>query len=307
MFKKLLAVGLLATAFGAHAQSNVEIGGRISQYFTNYTSAGSAKTTQIDSNTSNIFFRGSEDLGNGLRANFMIDTSISADNPAGADASKFGDRQSTVGLSNQYGSVDMGRKDNAMFAYNKTKFDAFGVLPLFSAANKTHNYRGLRLGNGIFIEAKPINGVAVGYQNAQSESATTADTQVYYVVVNPVQGLDLGAFRYTTAGTDETTLLNAAYTIAPTGTRVFAGYSQDKVSDVDYKAWSLSALQPITSRIDLKIGYGEKDVVDQKTATVGLAYNFSKRTAVDVAFQKVTALSVANESQRYGVGLTHKF
>lgn len=307
MFKKLLAVGLVATATMAQAQSNVEIGGRISQYFTSYTSAGAAKTNQIDNNTSNIFFRGSEDLGSGLKANFMIDTSIAADNPSTADASKFGDRQSTVGLSNQYGSIDMGRKDNAMFQYNKTRFDAFGVLPLFSAANKTHNYRGNRLGNGVFVEAKPMNGVTVGYQNAQSESATTADTQVMYAVLNPVTDLYLGAFRYTTAGTDETTLLNAAYTIAPTKTRVYAGYSQDKVSNVDYKAWSVSAAQPITARVDFKIGYGQKDVTELKTSTVGFAYNFSKRTAVDVAYQKTSALAVANESQRYGVGLTHKF
>jgi predicted porin len=312
MFKKLLAVGLLATAVGAQAQtnvlasSNVQIGGRISQYFTNNTSAGSAKATQIDSNTSNIFFRGTEDLGGGLKASFMIDTSIAADNPASADASKFGDRQSTVGLSNKFGSIDMGRKDNAMFQYGKSRFDAFAVLPLFSAANKTHAYRSNRIGNGIFLEAKPVEGVIVGYQNGQSESATVEDTQVFYTVLNPVKDLHLGAFRYTTAGTDETTLLNAAYTL-PTKTRVFAGYSQDKISNVDYKAWSLSALHPVTTKVDFKIGYGVKDVVDQKTATVGFAYNLSKRTAVDVAYQNQDAPAKANRAQRYGVGLTHRF
>jgi predicted porin len=312
MFKKLLAVGLLATAVGAQAQtnvlasSNVQIGGRISQYFTNNTSAGSAKTTQIDSNTSNIFFRGTEDLGGGLKASFMIDTAIAADNPASADASKLGDRQSTVGLSNKFGSIDMGRKDNAMFQYSKTRFDAFSELPLFSASNKTHAYRSNRIGNGIFLEAKPVEGVIVGYQAGLSENANREDTQVLYTVLNPIKDLHLGAFRWTTAGTDETTMLRAAYTL-PTKTRVFAGYSQDKISNVDYKAWSLSALHPVTTKVDFKIGYGVKDVVDQKTATVGFAYNLSRRTAVDVAYQNQDATAVANRAQRYGVGLTHRF
>jgi predicted porin len=312
MFKKLLAVGLLATAVGAQAQtnvlasSNVQIGGRISQYFTNNSSAGSATARQIDSNTSNIFFRGSEDLGDGIKANFMIDTSIAADDPRAGSDTQLGDRQSTVGLSNKFGSIDMGRKDNAMFQYSKTRFDAFSELPLFSASNRTHAYRGNRIGNGIFLEAKPVEGVIVGYQAGLSENANREDTQVLYAVLNPVKDLHLGAFRWTTHGTDETTMLRAAYTL-PTKTRVFAGYSQDKISNIDYKAWSMSALHPVTPKVDFKIGYGVKDVVDQKTSTVGFAYNFSRRTAVDIAYQNQDARSVANQAKRYGVGLTHRF
>lgn len=307
MFRKLMAVGLLAAASVAHAQqANVQIGGRISQYVTNYSNGGAPTVKQIDSNTSNIFFRGSEDLGGGLRANFVIDTSIAVDNPATGNDTKLGDRQSTVGLSNKFGSVDIGRKDNAMFQYGKSHFDAFAVLPLFSTANKIHNYRGNRIGNGVFLEAKPVTGVTVGYQNGFSESATQQDTQVYYGVVNPIKDLHVGAFHYTTNGTDKSTMLSAAY-VLPTSTRVFANYGKDRVTNVDYNSWSVGAVHPVTARVDFKASYGKKDVVDQTAYTTGFAYNFSKRTAVDVAFQKITALSSANEEQRYGVGLTHRF
>ena len=61
----------------------------------------------LSSNSSNIGFRGSEDLGNGLKAIFQIESSINIDTGAGG----LGSRNSNVGLSSNWGTVFYGLWD----------------------------------------------------------------------------------------------------------------------------------------------------------------------------------------------------
>ena len=58
-------------------------------------------------------FRGSEDLGDGMRALFRIETGINTDNGTPANATKFWNRQSFVGLENQWATITLGRQFQA--------------------------------------------------------------------------------------------------------------------------------------------------------------------------------------------------
>ena len=83
------------------------------------TSAGSLTSMVSGSNsTSRMIIRGSEDLGDGLRANFWLESTIAADTGvpgAFSPAGQFFDRQSTVSLSGKFGEVRLGRVWNPIF------------------------------------------------------------------------------------------------------------------------------------------------------------------------------------------------
>lgn len=111
MKKSLIALAILAGAGGALAQSSVTLYGRID------TSVGAEKedgttTTGMFSGqltTSRIGFRGTEDLGGGLRANFNLEGALGTDD----GTTDFFSRQSWVGLAGGFGSLRLGRTDTA--------------------------------------------------------------------------------------------------------------------------------------------------------------------------------------------------
>lgn len=111
----LIALAALACAGSALAQPSVTLYGRID------TAVGSEKingasTKELFSGqltTSRWGLRGSEDLGDGLRANFNLEATLNSDTGAIGSSAGFFDRQSWVGLSGGFGSFKAGRSDTA--------------------------------------------------------------------------------------------------------------------------------------------------------------------------------------------------
>lgn len=125
MQKKLIALAIAAAAGSAFAQTNVTMYGIADVGYLNATGkqvapTGNNKFSGIQSgllSTSRLGFRGTEDLGNGLKALFTIETALQMDanNTTGAAGSQatsgvFGmNRQSYIGLSGGFGTVVAGR------------------------------------------------------------------------------------------------------------------------------------------------------------------------------------------------------
>ena len=65
-------------------------------------------------------FRGSEDLGGGLKASFRLESAINADEGTQNNASKFFGRWVHVGLSGPWGAIDMGRMWSPTFVVGLT-------------------------------------------------------------------------------------------------------------------------------------------------------------------------------------------
>ncbi|MDO8651468.1 MAG: porin [Undibacterium sp.] len=122
MKKSLIAFAILgAFAATASAQSSVTIYGVIDAatiYTTNQNAAGGAKAFMNAGElaTSRWGFKGTEDLGGGLKANFNLEGTLANDTGAagagfGASSTSLFDRVSTVGLSGNFGSVNFGRQN----------------------------------------------------------------------------------------------------------------------------------------------------------------------------------------------------
>ncbi|MRD56676.1 porin, partial [Betaproteobacteria bacterium LSUCC0115] len=111
MKKHLIAAGLVA-AFAAPAMAqNVTVYGIIDQAITNTDADGAAATTTLVGGTLNserIGFKGSEDLGGGMKAFFRLENSI--DTGAGTNNAGFA-RGAEVGISGAFGSVKVGKFD----------------------------------------------------------------------------------------------------------------------------------------------------------------------------------------------------
>lgn len=117
MQKKIIALaigGLLSGA--AFAQSNVSIYGIIDQAFesANYGTGSQTRLQSSGMNTNRLGFQGSEDLGNGLKANFRLEMGGTPDTGA-ADAAGLFQREARVGLSGNFGSIDFGRQYTPLF------------------------------------------------------------------------------------------------------------------------------------------------------------------------------------------------
>jgi predicted porin len=107
--KKQIALGLLAAAAagGAFAQSSVTIYGRLNLTVESRKFGDADRQNDVVDNSSRIGFKGTEDLGGGLKAGFQIEHGFNADTGT-ARSTTFWNRQSEVNLSGGFGSVRLG-------------------------------------------------------------------------------------------------------------------------------------------------------------------------------------------------------
>ena len=126
----VLAAGALVAA-SAQAQSSVQVYGLIDLSVGQFQVAGASKVKRLDSgnrSTSYLGFRGTEDLGGGLKAGFTLDGFLLADS-GGAGRVPGVDphwgRNANVSLSGDFGMLRLGRMGPPMFV-STLSFNSFG-------------------------------------------------------------------------------------------------------------------------------------------------------------------------------------
>lgn len=199
-FNKMLTAVLVSSLFAttAQAQSTVTIygivDGGITNTTTDTTTAGGVTTSVKDKTTGNggaytsqrLGFRGTEDLGGGLKANFVYEFGLvdsdgtATDVDTGTDtAASTTTRVATVGLSGSFGAIDIGRQttiaDKAWVVGDVGSANNF-IGRAYTSSGKLNNSRSDRLVNytspsvaGFTIQA------ALGERNNQATTVTTAD------------------------------------------------------------------------------------------------------------------------------------
>lgn len=120
MQKYILGAGLALLGTAASAQSSLTLYGVVDvavEHLTN-TAAGGSVTGMpglTGSVPSRFGFRGSEDLGGGLRAGFTLESGFGADTGSFNQGSRAFGRQAFVNLSGNWGSVMLGRQYTMLF------------------------------------------------------------------------------------------------------------------------------------------------------------------------------------------------
>ena len=132
MKKSLLALAVLGAFTGiASAQTSVTIYGVVDAGLTNENN-GVSKFNRLDSGNqsgSRLGFKGNEDLGGGLSAQFLLEQGFGVDTGALGQGNLTYGRQAYVGLTGAFGQVRLGRQKTVMY-------DALLAIDPFGIANK---------------------------------------------------------------------------------------------------------------------------------------------------------------------------
>ncbi len=295
--KKIAIAAIAALSLAASAQ--VTITGKIGQYV-DTTKTGSVSATGITTEpTSNIAFGVKENLGGGLSARVAVETSLSG-NTIGGTGTQLGDRQSTVGLANKLGSIDVGRNVHSQFLAISDN-DPFKTL-YGSIAGDVHNLRGLRFSNGAFVSVTPVKGVTANWDRSQNAPGTADQTA-------GALSAKFGPISATVAeyqsGVEKSTVVAASTKLGATG--VFYSHSDNKSATAgETKKGDLVGVSQSFGAFTAKASYGRTNT-EVKAYNVGVDYALSKRTEVGVALRDVNYTGTTSDVKQVGVGLVHRF
>lgn len=300
--KKIAIISILALASTA-SFADVTVYGKMRVFEESYKLGSGSDVTQITDSDSRIGFKAVENLGNGLKANAVIETSVVADSPNTGAATQLGNRQSTVGLSHSLGSVDLGRAKHAI-GRSLDNYDVFGNAA-FSSTTVVNASQGQRLSNATMITANIVKGVSVSYQRGETElvgtpAVTAASIDVTYA------GVQATYATYDNQTNSTSNLYAAKYTFAPTGTTVSAIYSDNNVVGVKTTGKSVGVAQPISkSAVTVLASYGENELV--KATNVGVNYALSKNTSLQARYIKEDNVVNAKDLRRLAFGMEMNF
>ena len=328
MKKSLLALAVLGGFAGvASAQSSVTLYGTIDlngRYVKNDGSSKRVSLSQDGINSSQLGFRGVEDLGGGLKASFVLLAGVNAD--TGSANNQFWNRRSTVSLSGGFGEVRLGRDYTPTF-WNTTIFDAFGtnglgdslgvkqlIAPDNTRANNTIGYFLPSNIGGVYGQAM----VAAGEGNNSGRyvggrvgfAAGPFDVAVSYA---QERVLSLGS-----GNQYKTFNVGGSYDFG--FLKLMGYYSQEKVPGIKDQMFSISGVVPL-GQGEIHVG-GEQSKLDAsgtsnkvKKFALGYVYNLSKRTALYATGAIIdndagsrlslgsTAISAANATGDWGGGI----
>jgi predicted porin len=296
--KKILAVAI-ATAFAAPAfaaTSNVDIYGKLHMSLNWYDDIPTNKSDiGISSNASRIGFKGSEDLGGGLKGIWQIESTLNMDERNGNVA----DRNSFVGLSGGFGTALIGNHDTPLKLVGR-KVDLFGdtiadsrnVMKVGSddrarnvVAYISPNFSGF---SGIAAYTTDFNGTSDTNPDRDDYSAWNVSGQYENGPIYVGFGYGDGDF-HDTNGLDETWRLAGGFSFGDF--RIVGQYDyQDAKSTLtglgvngDLDSWMIGGSFKMGAMV-FKANYMEGDFdlgnVDPEQFTIGVDYNLSKRTSV---------------------------
>jgi predicted porin len=294
---KKIAISALLIGLMGFAQADVTVYGMGRVYEESSTVGTAAAVTSLTNDKSRIGFKAGNDLGSGINAFANIEVSVGIDSPA---ASTLGDRVALIGLSNQYGSVGLGR-DKTALTKSLDAFDAMGGDLFGSSAAGIHAYQGTRLSNTVFLTANIAEGLAAKYEMSNSEVAGTPNPYTASLVytVGPVAATYA---RYDNGVTSLTNAYGAKFAVAKTGTTVFGLYSDDTVAGVKTIGKSVGVTQTVVPKLTAMGSYGVNGTLT--AYNLGVNYELAKSTKVLARYLRETNTS---DTTRYGVGLEYSF
>jgi predicted porin len=329
MKKSLIALAVLAASGAAMAQSSVTLYGTADIWVgstkvsaTVGGTSASARSTAVDSNgfnTSNFGFKGSEDLGGGLKANFKLEQGFNVDNGTSQAAGTAFNRQSWIGVSGGFGEVQLGRMWTSYDDIRSSANDTFNAN-IASSFSTWVGYND-RTSNGIKYTSPSFGGISGSFTYGLGEDKNTSTNDKS----NDLMGLGLQyaagplfvGFAHQTEKSGTTTKLGAAGAFedvfGPLGVldgtkatynllngsydlgmiKLIAGVNNVKLTEpgvagsAKANEFNLGVEAPLSSALKVAVGYSQSKIkVDGNSLSktngfsAAVVYSLSKRTMV---------------------------
>ena len=317
--KKTLIVAALSTvaAGSALAQSSVTVYGRLNDTIERQeTNNGTTKTTKtvLQNNSSRIGFKGTEDMGGGLKAGFVLEHGFNADTGAQSQ-SAFWARQAEVNLSGAFGMIRLGQMTSEAYyatadyisMHNHDTGTSSDALYAYVGRNSNKiSYRLPEFSKGLSIE------VGTALKEATAGAKDTVDVAVNYGIGPLAIGIGYEkndkANQFAVRGFyDLGNILLGAYI-----QRDKDGYGSGLGNRTNYR---LSGAY-IMGASEFHLNYGHAGDYSNKSSskadqfTVGYNYNLSKRTKVYGFYTKVddsAAKVYGGDFNSIAIGIRHNF
>lgn len=295
MKRNLIVAAISVLAAGsALAQSSVTVYGRLNTSLEeqkNIAVVGSQSVMQ--NNASRLGFKGVEDLGGGLKAEFLLEHRFNSDTGATTNASAFWAGDSYVGLSGGFGGIKLGRLTSAAY-YATADAVSFHNHDTGTSEDKLYTYLGVN-SNTIAYTTPSFGGLTAEVSISAAEGRALSNKVAGLALNYSLGALGLGFGYEENAGdNDNQYAIRASYEI---GALTLGGYyqrSDDKGAGGlgTRNAYRFSAMYAMGA-LELHGNYGMADDWSRRSSsdatqyTLGLNYNLSKRTKVYAFYTEV--------------------
>lgn len=331
-FMALAAAGLLSTS--AFAQSNVTIYGVVDYGYAyrfdgrNLSNAGPTPNSASQLNSGQAFsnrigFKGTEDLGNGLKALFVLEQGFNLDTGTEQVNGLAFARQSYAGLSGNFGTVIGGRMYTPYYNF-MTSLDpfvngtvgrysnAFTLAPTVSGSSLTNP---LRFDNAVAYTSPSFGGFSVtgAFSNnvvGQEASASNAANNTAYALFGQYANgpIYVGAnYHYIAGGSNpvdsvindvQNFTLGGSYDFKVAKIMALWGWNEidyagamSNISNATFNNYMIGATVPFgkwTGKATYVYSDGNKSAGgDAQQFAVGLDYNLSKRSTIYTAYSYI--------------------
>ncbi len=328
MKKTVLALAAIAASSAAFAQSSVTLYGVADASVESVK--GDHTLTRVSSDnlaSSRIGFKGVEDLGGGLKANFVLESGVKIDTGANNNSSRFFDRSAWVGLSGGFGEARIGRQDSLIGgqiagAIGAQGYDESVIAQTLGGVtyrriDNALTYFAPAFVPGLTLAAQystAVDNAVTGAVNAETTYGNNAG-RAYGFLANYANGPVSGGLSYIHVNTD------AAGNIENTGLFAYGAYdfgvakltayynADDRDGNFDDRnVYGLRVAVPVVSNVTLTAGYAQvrgakgtatstatpgnfnaKSTPDDKASilTLKAQYDLSKRTALYALYTQV--------------------
>ena len=342
MKKSLIALAVLAASGAAMAQSSVNLFGVLDTSVAHVQGGGQSNYGLLNNGiaTSRLGFRGVEDLGNGLKAQFWLEGAVQPDNGEGVSGGAFNfQRRSSLSLLGSFGEVRVGR----FLTAGHDKVSSYSVMSTIGVAGfQGWGAEAVRYNNMVAYYSPNFAGFTFGVNYAFDEQTGATQAGRYVgadvtyangpvsITVAADQAQDVAAAGVYTRAAEELRSY-AVGTSYDFGTFKLSGLvrqAQNKVegqADVKFTSYALGATAPVGAAGLVKAQYAhyKLNAADAKANQFSLGYehNLSKRTAVYGTYsylkndkagqwsvQGLDAVGQADKSsQGVQVGIRHAF
>ena len=350
-----LVIASMGACASVHAQSSLQLYGVVDiaagsfQYSGAKGSAANARLTKVEGNqmiTSFIGLKGTEVLGGGLKAGFVIESFLRPDSGASGrygSSDPFWSRAANVWVQGGLGQLTLGRQGSLLFV-NTLQFNplgaAFGLSPairLTFGGTKVYDKSDSGWSNALTYQTRNLSGFTGAVQVQFGEDASKDERTSYALSARYVSGpFAIGGawqtMRSNEAPKPKNLTAGQAQNFGMLGVSYDAGCAKffgqygafankgfSVIDDnIDTRLYQVGAAVPVTRSGKLLVSYGQSKEeaasgstpADVKHSILTLAYDhyLSKRTDVYAAFM-LDDEDKANSKKgyTYTVGVRHAF
>lgn len=183
--KKHLSSMIAVAAFGAahcgaaHAQSGVTVYGSLDAGVAYVDDLAGKSVTRVDQGTmqpDRIGFRGTEDLGGGLKAMFQLEAGFSTDTGNQTNTGRLFNRAATIGLSGSMGTVTLGNMPDIVFDYAGKLSNGFQLTNfyLFHPGNLDTLANTYQFNNAVRYTSPSFDGLTMSVMAGMGEQADSS-------------------------------------------------------------------------------------------------------------------------------------